>query len=248
MYDVRAWCAFLLSLAIGTKPTAVSALNEEETLAAIADGKSIIRIGDGEVMLLTGRDVYFQPASPVLAKAFRMIIGNYNAQSPYLLGVPAEKITAPALSSAQHRVWRWFRIVFPLRFKTNERYVSAVYFYKQGRFKRELAPLFKKHHAVWLANEDTLSPALQSYAGSISVHTSFITAPGNDAFSAYDTIKSEVLAVTETHPQLPVVVCTAIGPAGKVLAYELATQGIQVLDLGHGMSIIANDDDRLWRY
>lgn len=245
-YDLKAWLRFLSSLFVSTNSTPVTIYSSEEVLEKIASGKSIIRFGDGEIMIVTGRDIYFQRTSRKLAKMMSQIIEHYSERSPYIVGVPHEKISAIALDEKQHRLWRWYRIYFPLRFRTAEKYTSLVLFYHQRYFKESIAPLFKSHHVVWVANELAIT-GVKTYAESVGARSSFIQIPKTDSFDEYERIKNETIETVRSIP-LPTVVLCSGGPATKILLYELAQLGIQGLDIGHGMNVIIEDKDRTWTY
>lgn len=174
------------------------------------------------------------------------MIEQYSEASPYILGVPHEKISASTLDEKQHRLWRWYRIYFPLRFKAAEKYTSLILFYHLHYFKEKIAPLFKAHHIVWVANESAITGA-RTYAGSVGVKSSFVQIPKTNSYKEYERIKNETIEIVES-TTLPTVVLCSGGPAIKVLLYELAQRGIQGLDIGHGMNVIIENKDRTWTY
>jgi beta-lactamase superfamily II metal-dependent hydrolase len=67
--------------------------------------------------------------------------------------------------------------------------------------------------------------------------------PATNAFDVYDKIKAEVLAAMHKH-QLKPIILLAAGPATKILAHELSQTGIQCLDIGQGIRVIAHSEDR----
>ena len=246
LYDLKVWLTFFRSLLFGTKATHVRTFTSEEVLQEIASGRSVIRLGDGEIMILTGRDIYFQRTSMKLARMMTEMISCYSERSPYILGVPYEKIEAKVLDEKQYRLWRWYRVYFPLRFKTAESYTSLVLFYHVHYFKEEIAPLLASFHVIWVANETAITGA-KDYAVTVGAQSSFIQIPKSDSFTQYQRIKEETLLAARS-TSLPTIVLCSGGPATKVLLYELAEMGIQGLDIGHGMNVIIEDKDRSWTY
>ena len=56
----------------------------------------------------------------------------------------------------------------------------------------------------------------------------YINAPTVDAFEKYDDILSKAKKIDKDR-----IVCIILGPTATVLAYDLAKEGYQALDLGH---------------
>lgn len=235
---------FLLSFVTGTKPITVPSYAEEELLNAVASGKSIIRMGDGEVMLLMGRDIHFQPYSPALKTTLHHIIADYSADAPYVIGAPIDQLAATDQElkyKERMRIWRLFRIYFPLRFPQKVKYCSLVLFYHQNTFEHKIAEVLKNRHVICVGNEKVLDEKLRSYFTTNFPQASFVTAPGYDAFSEFDSITQEIETALTTHPTLSPTILIAIGPASKAIAYTFAKRGVQTLDIGHGMEIISRD-------
>jgi hypothetical protein len=245
-YDPKVFVHFLFHLLIPTKPNPVTELSTQDVIEAIKDGKSFIRLGDGEVMILTGRDVYFQPTNRVLAKKFSEIITNYRTESNYIIGVPTNKIplTESELTATERRVWRLYRTLFPLRFPFNAKYAPLTFFYVGGRFKALVEPLIKNRHVIFVSNAKVLDEALHDYATTTFSHTSFIETPAVDAFAVQAKIIAAIDEALTKKTGLSPVILFAAGPASKAWAYHYSNQGIQCLDIGHGMQLIAHNKDR----
>lgn len=248
-YDPRALLHFCWHILVPTKPTPAQELSTQTIIKAIASGTSFIRLGDGEALILTGRDIYFQPVTKALALGLQTIVANYTPASPYILGVPTNKLslTEEELGSAkQRRLWRLYRVLFPLRFPLHTAYAPLTFFYVGGRFQEHITPLLRDKHVIFLSNEDVLDQALQDYAQAHFAHYTFITTPARDAFQQQAATRTAIDRAIKGSNLSPVLLCAA-GPASKVLAYEYTMQGIQCLDIGHGMPLIAHDQDRSYK-
>ncbi len=245
-YHPVAFLSFLLHIPIPTKQYPLNKMSHNEVITAISQGKSFIRFGDGEVMLLTGRDIYFQKTNRQLAKKLSSILKNYTPTCPYIIGIPSSIITVPykTLTKKERRVWRLYRSVFPFFFKQDVPYAPLTFFYLKDRFKKEIAPLLINCHVICVSNTQVLSTELKTYMDDTFSSTTYVITPAQNADSQEDSIRTEIDQACSKNNNLPVTILFAAGPASKVLAYEYMKKGIQCLDLGHGMEVITSSKDR----
>jgi hypothetical protein len=244
LLEPKIFLLFILSFITGTNQTAVQSVSQEELLAAVRSGRSIIRLGDGEAMLLMGRDIHFQPYSPTLRDGLRNIITTYTDESPYIIGVPVDQLAASdkeLKDMGRMRVWRLFKIYFQYHFSQTARYCSLVMFYHQNTFEHKIASALSNHHIICVGNGKVLDEKLRTYFSANFPQASFIIAPGHDAFKDKERITQEIDVAITAHPQVKPIILIAVGPASKVISYEFAKRGIQALDIGHGMEIISRD-------
>lgn len=230
----------------GTPTAKIKTIPTEIFLQKIESGKSIIRLGDGEVMILTGRDIYFQPYHIALATTLRKMIVEYTQDGPYLLAVPLKELQTSdnqLKRAGKLRIWRLFRVYFDYVFKHSQSYADAKFFYINSSFETTIAPLIKNKHVLFVSNETVLSPALRNYADNYFAHTSYITVPATNAYAQQD-VTRDAINSSLASSDVPPVIIFAAGPASKVLAYEFASRGIQSLDIGQGMKLIATSEDR----
>ncbi len=245
-YDPGVFLRLLYHFVVPTRPTPVQEISTEEIVKSISEGKSFIRLGDGEMMILTGRDVYFQQTSRDLARGLTAIYKNYNDNSGYMLGVPTNKLPLPesALTPEERRVWRLYRILFSTRFPLNFSYASATFFYIGGRFKSLIEPIIKNRHVICVSNAQVLDEAFRTYATTTFAHASFIITPTHNALAEQEHILKAIEETLHEHKETTPIILFAAGPASKAWAYQYAKRGIQCLDIGHGMQLIAHDGDR----
>lgn len=245
-YDPKVFIHFLYHLIVSTKPIPVTELSTSDVIQNIKDGKSFIRFGDGEVMILTGRDVYFQPTSPSLAKTFSEIINNYRTESEYIIGAPTNKIPQleSSLTPVERRVWRLYRTVFSLRFPLNVKYAPLTFFYVGGRFKELIEPIIRRRHVICVSNAKVLDEAFRYYATKTFNQVTFIETPAQDSFTMQTKIMSALDESLAKKTNLSPIILFAAGPASKAWSYHYTKQGIQCLDIGHGMQLIAHNKDR----
>ena len=234
------------SYVFGTRITPPKQISDLDLYTAVASGKSLIRFGDGEVMLMTGRDIHYQVTSPDLKARLRTIISSYTPDSPYLLGVPMYALTDTEETLRQKkrlRVWRLFRVFFAKRFPKNMEYYCAIYFYYKDNFENNIAPLLKNRNVVCVAREPVLTPTLRSYFTDKCTTAHFVTSSPTNAFGEIKRLRAEIDLVVQKYPKESCTLILAAGPASKVLAYEYALGGVQSLDIGHGIEIIGKTED-----
>jgi hypothetical protein len=246
-YDPTVYFYSMASYFFGTKPTPVKIISPEDLVKAISHGKSLIRFGDGEALLMTGRDIYYHPTSRKLNRVFRQIIASYNEQVSFVLCLPTVELAETSTSlkaRGRYRIWRLFRVFFPLRMRTDYAYGDYVTFYRGQAFEKVLSPYIKDKHLICVANTKTLDNTLQELLTKKSKQTSFVFAPSHNAYQGEEKIKADInLALRKTKPNTKPLILLAIGPASKALAFEYCQQDIQSLDIGHGMEIIGRSFD-----
>lgn len=245
IYDLRVCIQYLLSFAFGTKSVAVKILNEDELLTSLKAGKSIIRIGDGEAMLMTGRDIHYQKTSWQLRTILRAILDTYSNSSPYILSLPVDGLTASAQelkTKGRLRIWRLFRSFASLRINREVPYADAHSFYYQEFITKHLPSLLKDKSIICLTKNVTYDTTLAEYlkANAKSVH--FIPTPERDAYFKIDELQKAIDAALLLQPGSPLLLLAA-GPASKALAYIYGNQGVQCIDIGHGIEIVGRGTD-----
>lgn len=245
IYDLPVFIQYLLSFAFGTKPMNVKILDEKTLLTNLISGKSIIRIGDGEAMLMTGRDIHYQKTSWQLRTILRTILDTYSSSSPYILSLPVDGLTttdAELKTKGRLRIWRLFRNFASLRIHKEVPYADAHSFYYQEFVTKHLPSLLKDKNLICLTKNATYDTTLAEYlkANSKSVH--FIPTPERDAYFKLEELQKAINAALLLQAGSPLLLLAA-GPASKALAYIYSSQGVQCFDIGHGIEIVGRDTD-----
>lgn len=246
IYDRYATFLYLISFFKPTKPLEVVEFPDTELLEMISSGKSLIRFGDGEAMLMTGRDIHYQKTSRTLSNSLRLIVDSYSDDSPYIIGIPAyalRKEEEELKKENRLRIWRLFRVFFKLRFPNNLKYYCLVYFYRKGNFENKVAPLLKDRNVICVANPKVLDTTLQSYLATYFKTADFVFSPPQDAYSEKNNLMNEINNHLNKYQTDNCTILLATGPASKVIAHEYALRGIQAIDVGHGMEIIGRGAD-----
>lgn len=210
-----------------------------ETIKKVKEEKlSVIRFGDGEITLIEGSDLLFQKWNSVLAKQLETIIKDDDPK--LLICIPGmwddlKKFEAYAYKFIKHHMYRYKHLWDNL--------VSYDYTYGETNFTRnylayknkpEAGKIFSAIKSLW-ENEDTLliegeksrlGVGNDLFQNVSSLHR--ILCPAENAYNRYQDIVQEVEKQSRN-----TLILLSLGPAAKVIAYELFKKGYRVLDIGH---------------
>lgn len=216
-----------------------------ELMSEINNGRSIIRFGDGEVMLITGRNIHFQKSSHSLSLELKEVVERYSKDSKYLLCLPTEALTKSQIElkkNSRLRLWRLFRAFFLSRIKTDLPYGDAHAFYRKDTLN-SLTPLLKHRHVISVSHQNTINNDFRRTMKKISGSTDFIIVSNKNAYRDKESvIKKLDEALKQNFDHRPLLLFAA-GPVSKVLTHHYANKDIQAIDLGHGMEILTTDKD-----
>ena len=214
--------------------------SDEEAFRRIADEKcSLIRFGDGEFELMAGKErAPFQKYEKVLSDRLREVIqsrkdnllialaNNYGSLDLYtesdkdgIRGYMTEEVRAFHASLLDYS-----RVYY-------DAYLFKCYFLSKDKDDAERRYALVKR--IWQGRDVVLIEGAETRtgqgndlldnAGSIQR----ILCPTQNAYGRYQ----DILEEAERIPKDKLILC-ALGPAGKVLAYDLIQNGYQVVDIG----------------
>jgi len=211
----------------------------EETLKTVKkDNLSVIRFGDGEMSLIDSQNLAFQEKNDVLSTKLKSIV---QSKDPGLM------ICIPGIwenLSGMNKKDFWFAIHHQFRYAqmwNNSIHLDKTYGnafitrpYLIFKDKSKSSETFKKIMSLW-ENQDIViiegSKSRMGVGNNLFENTksiSRILCPPENAFSKYETIRSEAVKISKDK-----LILLSIGPTAKVLAYDLFLLGHRVLDLGH---------------
>ena len=216
-------------------------LSIQETLTYIVENKcSVSRFGDGEIKLVAGQSLAFQPYSRALQEGLESVltcpVDNLLVCIPGIFGDMSYLIP----DARKH----WERHLARFR-KDWIHYTSsgAVLFgnafmtrcYQMMQDKQASTAYFRTLKQIWEYRDVLLVEGAESrlgvgndlFDGVSSLRR--ILAPNADAFSLYDRILAEV----ESCASPSCLILIALGPTATILAFDLARKGYQALDIGH---------------
>ena len=215
--------------------------NNFETIEALIKyPKSIIRFGDGEFSLIENNDIPFQDASNILSEKLQEILNNKDEN--LLIGLPYEwyKSNVCVRSSIRTFLYSWVPQWLKRMnkyLKNNKTYYSAtisqVYaMYEKYDFEKHFHMLKQiwNDKKITIITGDRVFNKITNNIFSNAKEIDYIYGPTKNAFVKYEELKNKLLKLSKDQ-----ILIFAIGPAGKVLAYECFKNGYRVLDIGHAI-------------
>lgn len=222
-----------------------SFFDDEELLSLIASGRSLIRLGDGEIGLMHGKgitgSVFLQGPLPIFKRMFPKMIRGYEEHSPYVLALPKKYISytnQELKKEGKLRSWLPLKVVYQLLFPQHMKYADAHMFYVPKFFETKVLPIIGERTSIFVINETKVAKLVDH---GITKRVYFIKTPPSNAGNCYEEIKKEIQAALEAHKSENPVLLFSCGPIGKVLLYEFCLQGHQGIDVGEGANVLYED-------
>lgn len=238
------YCLYrLLSLNSSPYPSLLT-ITSEKLSDDILNGKSLIRFGDGEAMLMVGSDIHFQKYEKILQEDLNKIVTTYCEESRYILALPIFALTESIESLDKRgrlKIWRLFKIVFLHLFPKNVPFADAMFFYHLQTFEKFVVPVLNNRLVLILTNQDNDRPELRATLTQKNVLYEFIYTKKSNSFDDIDSLIETIHQKKKSNPNL--IILTSMGPGGKSLAYRLTEEHIQCIDIGHGLEIIGQKAD-----
>jgi glycosyltransferase family protein len=215
-------------------------LDEISTLGEIVKRKcSIARYGDGELAICMGRGIDFQGYDENLSTRLREILKNEPTDNLLIC-------LAPHMNSSYlltMRVKNFYYKYFARNGKKyldflnpNMKYGSACisrpdsFLFKGDQlvqYKELLRKLWVKRDLLIVTGKNSRFTLIEDLFDNIK-SSEFIYGPSTDAFSQYSEIMEQIKSYSREY-----LVLLALGPTATVLAYDLAREGYQAIDIGH---------------
>lgn len=219
--------------------TKINILDIETSLKKIRDeGKSVSRFGDGELDLIIGRNLKFQEHNEKLSKRLEEILKS--KQDFCMIGIPDVINGFYNLTEESEEFWiknmertrdTWLKYI-----DKDREYCTAnlTRLYIRYKDKSNTGIHFSIMKEIWKDRDVLICEGEQTRVGvgndllegCRSVRR--VICPAEDAFEKYD----EILNILKREPKETLIIM-ALGPTATVLAYDLAKEGHQALDMGH---------------
>jgi len=204
------------------------------TVDTLIKGASICRLGDGELMIILKYSIGFQVYSKKLAQrlseilAFptneNLIVGLY----PFRIGTPHEtRLSNGFLYTEQFyaKYWKRLRNIIVQKEYGNPFVSRAAVFHEVPLEK--IRSIWAQRDVIFVVGKNSrffLDPRLFD-----NIHSAeYIYVQAKNCFEDYDEILKQALSHNKS--KLFFISC---GPTATVLAFDLAQQGYQALDMGH---------------
>lgn len=200
--------------------------------------KSMVRFGDGEIVMIKGGDLMLQKASPEIAQGLREILAY--PDEGLIVTIPDIFATLSDHHKASRQFWR-DHLLFCR--KTYERYcdpdrvyystfVSRCYYYAKD--KGGCGAQFAKIRKIWENRDIVIVEGERTHNG-----------VGNDLFDTARSIERIICPPSDAYGAVPAILdaCTnyekdrlfvlSVGVAAKFLTVELFRRGYRALDIGN---------------
>lgn len=206
---------------------------KEEIKNLILNGKSIIRLGDGEINLLLDLKNHYHKFSPKLKNMMREIILGYSSDSTYILSIPKfiNFRNEELKKIGKLNVWMPLKAMFFLIFPKKVSYMDAHNFYYDNYFEEVIAPIIKDKKVILITKKETIEKERNSNLVPWK-YVSFIETPEENAIDSYEEIKKSLDKELLNSKKEEVILLVAMGPIGKYLIFEYGNMGYQGIDIG----------------
>ncbi len=213
-----------------------------EVESAVKEGKSIIRIGDGEVYYLNKGGLPSQEYDAKLREEMFEMVHTYSSESRYLLGfnkVPLE--TSNTLMRERNLLHSWLpvKVYYDLYLrKKTTKYFDASIFYYNDTIPKYFEAYLKEKHLIIVSN----GANIEKFKNNTQIpfhNVSYVETPKTQAYASIEVIMENIKAEVAGHGNC--VVLAACGPASKVIVYRLIKDSVQAIDIGTGLEIAYTD-------
>ena len=156
LYTLTYLCALLLPSFSFKK---IRLYTNEEIKQKIEEGKSIIRLGDGEVHIMNGQNMGYQYYTEEIARGLFSIIKKYTQKSDYILCInrfALNKSNRYLHSLNLLRCWMPMKVFFFLYFKKKEIYGDGVLFYYNHSFLYYLDVHMRDKLVILITRKETI--------------------------------------------------------------------------------------------
>lgn len=228
--------------------SSVKEISREELFDSIKNGKSLIRLGDGEIFLATEGDLPGQKGGKELSIFFNDIINYTNTKeyedgnSSFLLGINIrylemsnKKIRDIGLS----RCYIPYRIYFTNYFNNKAKYFDSHIFYENNTFVDYIAPHLKGRDVIFVSGKSNLD-YVKSHEKGLDFKVKYIESLEENSFQMLDEIQEKIREIYKCNKNIRVVL--AAGPVSKVVAFNLSKEGVICYDVGMGIKYLFSEN------
>lgn len=228
----------ILDLLKAIKKNNIKTIPDEEVLQFVQQNNmSLIRWGDGETIIASGGDIYFQKGDEQLAKELNKIVDSYNERQ-YVLAIPVEYLNCPIYSLQLHELKIWYktRAFFAKRINRQVCYANSLIF-RDYMISKHLGAatiisgMCQDKKLAIVVTGNSINDQVFSQSGCKYIS---LLVPNKDAYTEYDRIIDSIKKVVlqENVDKKDAIIFLSCGPTAKVLAYNLSEYGLQCIDVG----------------
>ena len=211
----------------------------EETLFYIADNHcSVSRYGDGEIKLVLGKNISFQPSSPQLQALLSKIL--IEKTPNHIVCIPNIFGSLNNYQAHDKKYWKEHLSIYRRRWYHHldtkrvyyDAFISRCYMpyidkSKSNYFFDLWKKIWEQKDLLIVEGEKTrLGVGNDLFHNTNSIKR--ILCPNTKAFTYYPRLLEEIKKYHKKH-----LVLLAIGPTATIIASDLAKEGYQAIDIGH---------------
>lgn len=209
-----------------------------ETVEQLVDSQcSLVRFGDGEIKLISGKEIPFQKPDPQLTHRLKKIL--QTREEGLLVALPDVFRDVSAYRSESRVFWMehmlfhrkdYIHYCLPDRIYENAFFSRPYIMYRDrsqcGTLFEQMKKIWNEKNVVFVEGEISHNGVdVDLFNGAKSIER--IICPSAQAWQVYDRILQECLKLSKEK-----LVLVSLGAAGKVLTVDLHREGYRVIDIG----------------
>jgi hypothetical protein len=211
--------------------------SDQELINLLQHGKSIIRIGDGEIGVLHRLPItVYQVYSDALRADLLKIIKNYTNDSNYVLMIPlfVNETNKKLRDTGRFQGYMPLKITYELIFNKHAGYFDQHVFYKDGGFGRLILPYAKTKKMIIVTNAGHVEKIKAS--GRADDVFDYIVCGNKNTYESRAEIQTAIVEMIKKTglPKSDFIVLMSAG-LSKTIIYDLSKEGYQILDIGKGL-------------
>jgi len=220
----------------------VKFIEDQELFRELEKGKSIIRLGDGDMGVIHGKSIFHQEANPNLAQALLEIIKDYKPESPYILFVPRFLNLPNSVLKQKGSLICWlpFKIEFFRSFSQDMKYGDAHFFYYLNNTQNFFERFILHHNILFVTNSGVLKKIKENKTLDQS-KLFFVEIPPERTFDQLDQVYSKIDQVLQAHRIDRIIL--SCGCSSRLVADTYAKRGYQCIDTGLGLNSYLDNKD-----
>lgn len=221
------------------KNSKIKILSVEESLKKIKEQKkSICRFGDGELDIILGKSFAFQKSTPKIAKMLEEVLTS--KQDFCFIGIPDAINNFDNITEESKNFWikNMIRVrkIWLKYLNTDTEYLTAnlTRLYIRYEDKSNCAKNFETLKSIWKDRDVVICEGEQTRIGVGNdildgcKSIKRVICPAENAFDKYE----EILNILKKQDKDSLFLI-ALGPTATLLAYAMAKEGYQAMDVGH---------------
>lgn len=220
---------------------------QEEIVAQIKNGKSYIRLGDGEIGMMHGRDIHYQKYEKDLDNSFKKMIKDYRQESAYTLAIPVfAGFSNDELKKTKGKLQCWLplKIEFQRIFRADMKYADAHLFYYKNFVEKYLESYFKTKKIIIHTEKRNIIEQKENIENVFTVLGWVECLPYN-SYDGYKANTQSIQCIIDEYIKRggraeDILLLSSAGPLSKKICYEMS-RTLQCIDIGRGFEHIYND-------